>query len=357
MADTPVRNDRTKNITSTFNSSYWHLFVFGLLIYSGVKMNKYLLCFLIMLLATHVHAQSDYPNKPVTIVVPVPAGGATDKTIRLVARFLQNKWKNGIVIENRAGASGNIASAYAAKAPADGYTLIASTAGTFAINPNLFKSLEFDTRKDFSPITQISTFAAVLLVHESLPVKNYAEFTAMARNSSEPLSYATSGSGSAQHLAMEKLRSQFKLQLNHIPYKGGAPAMNDLLAGHVKVMMAGMGDASAHLNSSRIRPLATTGKSRSPLLPQIPTFSELGVMDFDASGWHGLHAPAGTPVDIIAKINADVTAVLTDPNMRQLMASMDVEPRSTTVNEFKQFLETQFVKWKEAAELSGAKAD
>lgn len=320
-------------------------------------MKKYLLSLVILLLMTHAHGQSDYPNRPVTIVVPVPAGGATDQTIRLVARFLQNKWKNGIVIENRVGASGNIASAFVAKAPADGYTLIASTAGTFAINPNLFKSLTFDTRKDFIPITQISTFAAVLLVHESFPAKNYEEFITMAKNSRDPISYATSGSGSAQHLAMEKLRSQFKLQLNHIPYKGGAPAINDLLGGHVKVMMAGMGDASAHLNSSRIRPLVTTGKSRSPLLLQIPTFSELGVMDFDASGWHGLHAPAGTPADIIAKINVDVTATMADPQLRQLMASIDVEPRSSTVNEFKQFMETQFVKWKEAAELSGAKAD
>ena len=319
-------------------------------------MKKWLSIFFGLFLLTHANAQTDYPNKPVTIVVATPAGGATDKTIRLVARFLQNKWKNGIVIENRVGASGNIASAFVAKAPPDGYTLLVS-AGPFAINPALFKSLAFDTRKDFSPITQISTFSSVLLVHESFPAKTYAEFIASAKNLSAPLSYASAGSGTAQHLSMELLRSQAKLQLNHIPYKGGAPAMNDLLAGHVKVMMAGMGDASAHLNSGRVRPLVTTGKARSPLLPQIPTFSELGVMDFDASGWSGLHAPAGTPADIIAKINADVTAVLNDPQVRQAMAGMDVEPRVTTVNEFKQFMETQFAKWKEAVDLSGAKAD
>ncbi|MEO6016575.1 MAG: tripartite tricarboxylate transporter substrate-binding protein, partial [Polaromonas sp.] len=138
---------------------------------------------------------------------------------------------------------------------------------------------------------------------------------------------------------------------------GGAPAMNDLLAGHVKVMMAGMGDASGQLGSGKIRALATTGRTRSPLLPQVPTFQELGVMDFDASGWSGLHAPAGTPAAIIAKINSDVTAVLADPAVKAGMAAMDVEPRPTTVPEFRAFMDTQFAKWKEAVELSGAKSD
>jgi tripartite-type tricarboxylate transporter receptor subunit TctC len=319
-------------------------------------MKKLFLLFFAIFQFALVWAQSDFPNKPVTIVVATPAGGATDKTVRLLVRQLQTKWKNGVVVENRVGASGNIASAYVAKANPDGYTLLVS-AGPFSINPSLFKTLPFDTKKDFVPISQISSFASVLLVHESFSAKTLNDFVATGKNPNEPLAYASAGSGTAQHLGMELLRSKLKLNLNHIPYKGGAPAMNDLLAGHVKVMLAGMGDASPHLNTGRVFPLVTTGKARSPLLPTIPTLQELGILDFDASGWCGLHAPAGTPADIIQRINQDVVAALADPSVRQGMAAMDVDPRPTSVAEFRAFMDSQFAKWKEAVELSGAKAD
>ena len=319
-------------------------------------MKTFLLLFFAFIQSTLVWAQSDFPNKPVTIVVATPAGGATDKTVRLLVKQLQTKWKNGVVVENRVGASGNIASTYVAKANPDGYTLLVS-AGPFSINPSLFKTLPFDTKKDFVPISQISSFASVLLVHESFPGKTLNDFVTVAKNPKEPLAYASAGSGTAQHLGMELLKSKLKLNLNHIPYKGGAPAMNDLLAGHVKVMLAGMGDASPHLNTGRVFPLVTTGKARSPLLPTIPTLQELGILDFDASGWCGLHAPAGTPADIIQRINQDVVAALADPSVRQGMAAMDVDPRPTSVAEFRAFMDSQFAKWKEAVELSGAKAD
>ena len=319
-------------------------------------MKKLFLLFFAIFQFALVWAQSDFPNKPVTIVVATPAGGATDKTVRLLVRQLQTKWKNGVVVENRVGASGNIASAYVAKANPDGYTLLVS-AGPFSINPSLFKTLPFDTKKDFVPISQISSFASVLLVHESFSAKTLNDFVATAKNPNEPLAYASAGSGTAQHLGMELLRSKLKLNLNHIPYKGGAPAMNDLLAGHVKVMLAGMGDASPHLNTGRVFPLVTTGKARSPLLPTIPTLQELGILDFDASGWCRLHAPAGTPADIIQRINQDVVAALADPSVRQGMAAMDVDPRPTSVAEFRAFMDSQFAKWREAVELSGAKAD
>jgi tripartite-type tricarboxylate transporter receptor subunit TctC len=319
-------------------------------------MKIFLLLFFAFIQSTLVWAQSDFPNKPVTIVVATPAGGATDKTVRLLVKQLQTKWKNGVIVENRIGASGNIASAYVAKANPDGYTLLVS-AGPFCINPSLFKTLPFDTKKDFVPISQISSFASVLLVHESFPGKTLNDFVTVAKNPKEPLAYASAGSGTAQHLGMELLKSKLKLNLNHIPYKGGAPAMNDLLAGHVKVMLAGMGDASPHLNTGRVFPLVTTGKARSPLLPTIPTLQELGILDFDASGWCGLHAPAGTPADIIQRINQDVVAALADPSVRQGMAAMDVDPRPTSVAEFRAFMDSQFAKWKEAVELSGAKAD
>jgi tripartite-type tricarboxylate transporter receptor subunit TctC len=317
---------------------------------------RYIFLFIATFFTTFISAQTDFPTKPITLVVATPAGGATDKTVRLLAKQLQTKWKNGVIVENRVGASGNIASSYVAKANPDGYTLLVS-AGPFSINPSLFKSLPFDTKKDFVPVSQISSFASVLLVHESFPAKSINDFISIAKNPKDPLAYASAGSGTAQHLGMELLKSKLKLNLNHIPYKGGAPAMNDLLAGHVKVMLAGMGDASPHLNTGRIIPLATTGKSRSPLLPNIPTFQELGILDFDASGWCGLHAPAGTPIEIIQKINQDVVSALADSSVKQGMATLDVEPRPTSVAEFRLFMESQFSKWKEAVEMSGAKAD
>lgn len=301
-------------------------------------------------------AQESYPNRPVTLVVATPAGGVTDKVMRVVARSLQEKWNNTpVLVDNRPGAAGNIASQHVSKAAPDGYTLLVS-AGPFAINPALFKTLPFDTQRDFTPIGLVASFSSVLLVHESFPAKTYAEFVTIARGS-EPLSVASPGNGTAQHLALELMRSASKLNLNHIPYKGGAPAMNDLLAGHVKVMMTNMGDAIPQLGSGRIRPLALTGKSRSASQPNVPTFSELGVMDFEASGWMGLHAPASTPPSIVAKINRDLAAALTDPAVRQTLASIDATVRPTSVPEFRQFMDTQFTKWKEAVDLSGAKVD
>ncbi len=316
----------------------------------------FLICALAIATPT-AFAQDEYPNKPVTLVVATPPGGVTDKVMRLVARSLQARWNStSVIVDNRAGAAGNIASAHVAKAAPDGYTLLVS-AGPFAINPSLFRSLPFDTKKDFTPIALIGTFSSVLLVNESFPAKTYAEFVNLARNPAAPLVVASPGNGTAQHLGLELLRSASKLNINHVPYKGGAPAMNDLIAGHVKVMMSGMGDASPQLSSGRIRAIAVTGKNRSPLLPNAPTFTELGVMDFDASGWVGLHAPTGTPPQILSKINRDVVAVLAEPAVRQAMAALDVEPSPTSLPEFRQYMDVQFAKWKEAVDLSGAKVD
>ncbi|MBN9408309.1 MAG: tripartite tricarboxylate transporter substrate binding protein [Burkholderiales bacterium] len=301
-------------------------------------------------------AQDTFPGKPVTLVVATPPGGVTDKVMRVVAKSLQEKWNNTpVLVDNRPGAAGNIASQHVAKAAPDGYTLLVS-AGPFAINPALFRTLPFDTQKDFTPIGLVASFPSVLLVHESFPAKTYAEFVAVARGA-EPLSVASPGNGTAQHLALELMRSASRLNINHIPYKGGAPAMNDLLAGHVKVMMTNMGDAMPQLGSGRIRPLALTGRSRSASQPNVPTFSELGVMDFEASGWIGLHAPAATSPAIIAKVNRDLAAALADPAVRQTLASIDASVRTTSVPEFRQFMDTQFAKWKEAVDLSGAKVD
>ena len=302
------------------------------------------------------HADTDFPNRPVTIIVPVPAGGSTDRGARLIARSLQARWKQSVVIDNKPGASSNIGTALVAKAAPDGYTLLMS-GGPFSINPSLHPSLPFDTRKAFTPIAQVTSFSAVLLAHPSFPARTFEEFLALARRPGSPITYASPGSGTAQHLTMELLRSSAKLHLNHVPYKGGAPAINDLLGGHVPVLMIGMGEASPFLATNRVHALVTTGRTRSPLTPNVPTLQELGMLDFDTSGWSGLHAPAGTPADIISKINADVVATLAEPAVRQGLAAMDVEPRPGSVNDFRLFVEQQFAKWKDAVAVSGARPD
>ena len=302
------------------------------------------------------HAQESYPSRLVTMVVPVAAGGVTDRTARLIARSLAARWKQPVTVDNKPGASSNIGTALVAKAAPDGYTLLVS-GGPFSINPSLFSSLPFDTVKAFAPVAQLISFSAVLLAHPSFPAKNMDEFLALARRPGNPVTYASAGNGSAQHLTMELLRAGSKLSLNHVPYKGGAPAINDLLGGHVPTLMIGMGEASAFLGTDRVRPLVTTGRTRSPLTPNVPTLQELGLLEFETSGWAGLHAPAGTPADIITKINADVAAVLAEPGIKQALAAMDVEARPGSVNDFRLFVESQMAKWKEAVALSGAKAD
>lgn len=320
-------------------------------------MKKLILGCMLAFAALPVLAQDDnFPSKPVTVVVATPPGGVTDRVTRLIGQSLQKRWDKAVIVENRSGAAGNIASAHVAKASPNGYTLLVS-AGPFAINPALFKTLPFDTRKDFTPVGLVASFSSVLLVNDSFPAKTYQEFVALARKPADPLICALPGNGTAQHLAMELLRIKSNLNLSLVPYKGGAPAMNDLLAGHVKVMMSGIGDAGPHLGSGRIRALAVTGKNRSALIPSVPTFTELGVMDFDASGWVGLHAPTGTPPKIIDRINKDLLAVLAEPAIQQSLVAMDLEPRPTTLPEFQKFMDIQFAKWKEAVELSGAKAD
>ena len=301
-------------------------------------------------------AAEPWPVRPVTLVAPVPPGGATDKTGRLIARFLQERWKQPVVVDNKPGASSNIGSALVARAAPDGYTLLLS-GGPFSINPSLFNSLPFDTLKDFVPVAQLTAFSSVLIANPQFPAKTMAEFLALARAPDKPVVYASAGSGTSQHLAMELLRAKAGLNLTHVPYKGGAPAISDLLGNHVGVMLAGMPEASPLLAGNRVRPLATTGRSRSPLLPDVPTFKELGLLDADASGWTGLHAPAGLSPALISRINADVNAALADPEVLQALKAMDVEPRPGSPDAFGSFVAAQMSDWKEAVRVSGAKAD
>lgn len=301
-------------------------------------------------------AVAAWPEKPIRLVVPWPAGGSSDAAARIVSRHLAERLKQPVIIENKAGASGNIGTADVARAAPDGYTLLLSS-GPFSINPSLFRSLPFNTLADFVPVAQIANTPSVLVVHPSTPAQNMQEFLALARKPDQPLAVATAGNGSAQHLALELLRKKAGLNLTHVPYKGGAPALNDLLGGQVPAMMSGFPEVSAHIRSGRLRALAVTTPGRTSFLGQVPALTELGLADSGTAGWNGIHVPARTPAAIVARLNLEVNAVLDMPEVREQLGSLGFEVRRSTQEEFGAFVQQQITRWREAVELSGARVD
>jgi tripartite-type tricarboxylate transporter receptor subunit TctC len=253
--------------------------------------------------------QAAWPDKPIRFIVPWPAGGSSDAAARLVAKHLGERLKQPVVVENKAGASGNIGTAEAAKAAPNGYTLLLSS-GPFSINPSLYRSLPFDTLKDFVPVAQIANTPSVLVVNPSTPAQTIDEFIDLARDAGKPVAVATPGNGSAQHLALELLKKKAGLSINHIPYKGGAPALIDVLGGQVPAMMSGFPEVAPHIKAGKLRALAVTTAGRSTFLPNVPALTELKLADSGSAGWNGIHVPARTPNEIVERLNAEVNAIL-----------------------------------------------
>ena len=305
-------------------------------------------------LAPVLNAAAAYPDKPIRMVVPWPAGGSSDTAARLVARHLSDKLKQPVVVENKGGASGNIGTDIVAKSAPDGYTLLLSS-GPFSINPSLYKTLPFDSVKDFVPVAQIANTPSVLVVHPATPAQTMQEFVALARKA--PVSVATPGNGSAQHLALELLGKKASLSINHIPYKGGAPALNDLLGGQVPAMMSGFPEVAAHIKSGKLRALAVTTTGRSTFLSQVPALTELGLADGGSAGWNGIHVPARTPVEIVNRLHSEISAVLSMPEVREQLAGLGFEVRNGSQQEFALFVTQQMARWKDAVALSGAQLD
>jgi tripartite-type tricarboxylate transporter receptor subunit TctC len=310
----------------------------------------------VLALGTSMHAAAAWPDKPIRFVVPWPAGGSSDAAARLVARHLSDRLKQPIVVENKAGASGNIGAAEVAKATPDGYTLLLSS-GPFSINPSLYRSLPFDTLKDFVPVAQIANTPSVLVVHPSVPAQTVQDFIKLAQDPAKPLAVATPGNGSAQHLALELLKKKAALSVNHIPYKGGALALNDLLGGQVPAMMSGFPEVAPHIKAGKLRALAVTTAGRSAFLPNVPALTELKLADSGTAGWNGIHVPARTPTDIVNRLHEEVNAVLDLPEVKDQLAGLGFEVRRTSNREFAAFVTQQMARWKEAVELSGARVD
>ncbi len=263
-------------------------------------------------LAATAQSANDYPNKPIRFIAPIPAGGSTDVLTRDIARRLQERWGQPTVVENKPGSTGSIGAALVARAPADGYTLLLVNSG-HVINEFVYAKLPYDPIKDFVPVVHAASIAMGLFVHPSVPAKNLPEFLALARSKPGALSFATSGNGGAGHLGGESIKAATGIDMVHVPYRGSAPALADVVAGQVPVSIADVPLARPHVRSGALRPIALAAAQRSAALPDMPTFAELGVPNLDLSVWVGFLAPAGTPKTIVDKLNREIVSIVREP--------------------------------------------
>jgi len=307
------------------------------------------------LAATIAGAQDTYPNKPVRIIVPYPAGGVADLLPRIVGEKLSSKWGQPVVVENKPGASGNIGMAEGARAAPDGYTLVLAPTGNLTVNPTLFPNLGFDTRRDLTPVTLLGQSPNVLVVHPSMPAKNFRELVAYARANPGKLNFASPGEGSGAHLASELLNQEAGIRTVHIPYKGLAPAVNDLLGGQVQMMFAGISTVIQHVKAGKLVALAIASPKRNPHLPDVPTVAESGIPGFDVTSWYGLVVRAGTPPTIIEKIQRDASEALHMPEVQAKLSDLGLEPVGNTPAEFAALIDAETTKWVGIVQKAGVK--
>ena len=283
-------------------------------------------------------AQQSFPSRPVNLVVPFPPGGGTDTGAHILAEQLSKRWGQPVVVENKGGAAGQIGADSVAKAKPDGYTLLLGNIGTQAINPSLYAKLPYDADKAFAPVSLVAELPLAMMVNPALPAKTASEFITLAKSKPGQLSYSSSGAGSAPHLAAEIFKDQTGTFVLHVPYRGGGPAIADLLAGHVQLSFMTVLEASGHIKGGKLRALAVTGDKRVQALPDVPTLAESVVPGFNAISWIGLLAPAGTPPDVVDKIAADVRAVLADDAVKARFVALGGVPRAATPAEFSKLI-------------------
>ncbi|SDP90053.1 Tripartite-type tricarboxylate transporter, receptor component TctC [Rhodoferax sp. OV413] len=283
-------------------------------------------------------AQGAFPSRPVTLVVPFAPGGGTDTGARLVAQKLSLKWGQPVVIDNKGGAAGMIGADLVAKAKADGYTLLMGNIGTQAINPALYKKMPYDADHAFEPVSLVAELPLVMMVNPQVPAKTVKEFIAYAKTQPGRLSYSSSGAGGSMHLAAEMFKSGSSTFVLHVPYRGGGPAIADLIAGHVQLSFATVLESSGHIKSGTVRALAVTGDKRVPALPDVPTLAEAALPGFNSISWIGILAPAGTPKDIVDKISADVREVLAADETQRKLTDLGALPKGSTPAQFQQLI-------------------
>ena len=296
-----------------------------------------------------------FPTRPVRILVPQTPGGASDALARIIGQKLSEKWGQPVIIDNRPGAGGNIGMDIVAKSPADGYTLLLSYVGTHAINGSLYKKLPFDVEKDFVPVATLATLPFVAVTNPNVPVTNMQELAALARK--QPVNYGSAGNGSVNHLLGEMFNSAAKVKLAHVPYKGAAPAMADLLGGQIQVVFTSMPSVAQHIRNGTLRPLAVTSAKRSDTFKDIPTIAESGYPGFDVETWFGLFAPGGTASAIVKQINTDVNALLKTREVTEKFSAQGAEPYESSPEQFAALVRTDIAKWSKVVKESGATVD
>jgi tripartite-type tricarboxylate transporter receptor subunit TctC len=302
-------------------------------------------------------AAADYPSRPVTIVVGFPPGGASDILARIVGSPLATLLGQPFVIDNRPGAGGNVAGEVVAHAVPDGYTLLLGNNAILATNASLYRKTGFDAEKDFAPITLIGTQANVLVVNKDVPARSLAELIALAKASPGKLNFASSGYGLAAHLAGELFKHDVGIDIVHVPYKGSAPALQDVIAGQDQMMFATTSGAMGLIKSGQLRPLAVTTLKRTPSLPDVPTIDELGIKGFEATTWHGLVAPAGTPGAVIKVLHQAAVEALNDPGVRHSFDELGVDIATDTPEQFAAYIHAEIPKWAAVIKMSGAHLD
>ncbi|MEY4122789.1 MAG: hypothetical protein RLZZ457_1627 [Pseudomonadota bacterium] len=307
--------------------------------------------------ATLAHAQAAFPSKPMTIIVPFAAGGTTDILARIVGQALSAELGQPVVIDNRAGAGGNIGGSLAAKSAADGHTLFMGTVGTHAINASLYKKMPFDPIKDFAPLTRVANVPNVLVANPAQPFKTVAELIAYAKANPGRVNFGSSGSGSSIHLSGELFNALAKVDMVHVPYKGSAPAMNDLLGNQVGIMFDNLPSAIPHIRSGKLRALAVTTAKRSHELPNVPTIAEAGVPGYEATSWFGLFAPAGTPAAVVTRLNTAIVKVLAQADVKKKIYDQGADVFSEKPEQFASFIQAESLKWGKVVRDSGASLD
>jgi tripartite-type tricarboxylate transporter receptor subunit TctC len=313
-----------------------------------------LACF--AMLAPAANAQS-YPSKPIRLVVPFPPGGSLDVVARAIGPKLSEAWGQPVVIDNRPGAGGNIGADLVAKSAPDGYTILEGALSTHAVNVSLYSKMPYDPVKDFAPITLVAITPNVLVLNSAFPVNSVSELIAYAKAHPGALSFGSGSNGSAGHLAGELFKTQTGVDMVHIPYKGGAPALQALLAGDTQLMFDNLANSTPQLKAGRLKALAVTTAKRSTLIPELPTLAEAGLPGFDIYTWWGFMAPAGTPREVIIKWNAEVTRILGTPEMKAFFAQQGAEPAPTTAEQFAALIRSEIPKYAKIVRDSGAKVD
>ena len=301
-------------------------------------------------------AQS-YPTRPITLVVPFAPGGSASTAARSVADKMSETLGQQIVIDNRGGAGGTVATRAVAKAPPDGYTLLVITSATVGTSPSLFQNLGYDPRKDFAPIGLIAATPNLIAVHPSFPARSLAELIKIGKETTTPIPYGSPGTGTLNHLTVELLAYRTGMKLSHVPYKGAGPALNDLLGGHIGVLISAIPNAHSHIVAGTIYGLAVTGAKRSALIPEVPTFAEAGLSGYDVPLRWGMAAPAGTPRPIIDKLNAALNAALATDEVRQRLAIEGAEPQPTTPEAYGAIIDREVAMWSDLVKAAGIKPE